>query len=96
VKIEAKTGEELEQVNTVEGILSRLREFSKNDALTHRVFQFSRYQKLSEYETMVFLAYNALVGREKAVDAYMDHMSVCCGSSLPHDLLRATQSTSQS
>lgn len=77
MKINAKTAEEHELVETVAGMRYRIEEFRLHDGLTRRVFDLATVRGMSEYETIVLLAYSALCGREAAQDAYTEHLNLC-------------------
>lgn len=77
MKIKAQTAEETELVQTVAGMRYRIEEFRLHDALTRRVFDVARLRGMSEYETMVLLAYHALCGKEAAEEVYSEHLKTC-------------------
>ena len=60
MKLKPETPEEIESVETVEGMWERILEYSGHDPFTSVVFLKAKFLKLSEEKTAKLLAYEAL------------------------------------
>ncbi len=75
MKIEAKTAEEIAEIETTTGLRQRINEYSRHDALTQNIMRVAEMQGMSDYEMLLMLSYQALVAREKAEEAYMEYVN---------------------
>lgn len=74
-KLEVRTAEELEEIQTATGVRKRLALASRNMPLITQVLRMAEYQGLSGEDTYVYLAYHALVSLEKSQQAYIDYVN---------------------
>jgi hypothetical protein len=77
--IEARTAEEIEQIQTPNGIRQRIHEARLHDPLVRRVFDLASRQGLSGEDLYAILAYHALVAKQRleqhVVEDYMTRPS---------------------
>jgi len=66
--ITPRTAEETKETETCDGMRKRIFRYAYEDALTRAVMDIARFNGMSGDDTMVLLAYQALVSREKLMD----------------------------
>jgi hypothetical protein len=75
--VEAKTAEEIEQIQTKEGLIRRLQELSPYSVVITKTLSLARHLELDSEHTFALMAYHALVSAEKTKEALIEHMKVC-------------------
>ena len=73
-KLKPTTAVEITEVATIEGMRKRLWQYAQYDGLTRHLFNSARYRGLSGEDTMAWLAYEALLDRERLVDSVQQHL----------------------
>jgi hypothetical protein len=75
-RIEAKTAEDAQSIETADGLRRWLR--SRSCPIIRASLRQAECMGLSGEETYARLAYNALVALEKMQEDYMRHVNTCC------------------